>query len=146
MEPVLIAVVIGVMLAILGLLVGSIRPEIGILLLAIALAIIVASVGLFIVGVLLAKLATRDVAGRKINPLNTRSNQQLLLAHSLTHTRDRQLAIGINQSRSEHAFLVNKMRQRGLKHRSPFVAKVTQKQVDAYRKAHRGKRRRRRRR
>ncbi len=28
----------------------------------------------------MAKLATRDVAGRKINPLNTRSNRQLLLS------------------------------------------------------------------
>ncbi len=54
------------------------------------------------------------------DPMNTRSNKQLLLGHSLTHSRGIQKAWGVACASDEHARLVRKMKKRGMKHRSRF--------------------------
>lgn len=62
----------------------------------------------------------RAVLDRRREPLNIRSNRQLLLAHSLTHSKGFQKSMGCGQARAEHAVLVREMRSRGLRHNSPF--------------------------
>ena len=59
------------------------------------------------------------------NPMNTRSNKQLLFGHSLTHTAHYQQAVGVENAKCEHDRLVEKMEKRGMEHKSPFKAKVS---------------------
>jgi len=58
------------------------------------------------------------------NPMNIRSNKELLLGHSLTHSKGIQKAWGPGTAKDEHDRLVRVMRDRGMKHRSPFKRKV----------------------
>jgi len=58
------------------------------------------------------------------NPMNTRSNQQLLFGHALTHTGKFQMEQGIGSAKCEHERLVKKMEERGMKHKSPFKPRV----------------------
>lgn len=62
----------------------------------------------------------RKILNKRKNPLNIRSNEQLRLAHSLTHAARFQRSMGCGQARSEHAVLVREMKRRGLNHNSPF--------------------------
>lgn len=82
-------------------------------------------------------ISSRDVTGKRVNPLNTKANKDLIFSHSLTHSKNYQLKVGINNARRDHNVIARKMVSRGFKHNSPFRAVVTQKQVAQYRKAHR---------
>ena len=55
----------------------------------------------------------------KMNPMNTRSNRQLLLGHSLTHSKGIKKAWGKECANAEHERLVRIMKKRKMKHRSP---------------------------
>lgn len=70
----------------------------------------------------MAALSRRDraVLNRRGNPLNVRSNQQLLKAHAQTHSAGFQGSMGCGQARAEHGVLVRLMLKRGLNHNSPF--------------------------
>jgi len=57
---------------------------------------------------------------KKINPMNTRSNKQLLYGHALTHSKTIKKSWGKTRARREHARLVKKMKKRGMKHKTPF--------------------------
>jgi len=54
-----------------------------------------------------------------MNPMNTRSNRQLLLGHSLTHSKGIKKAWGKECANAEHERLVRIMKKRKMKHRSP---------------------------
>lgn len=86
-------------------------------------------------------ISSRDVTGKRVNPLNTKANQDLLFSHSLTHSRKYQLRIGISNARRDHNVIARKMVKRGFNHDSPFRAVVTDAQVKAYKKAHQKRRR-----
>jgi len=58
------------------------------------------------------------------NPMNTRSNKQLLFGHALTHTQKYQEDVGVDNTKCEHDRLVEKMIKRGMNHNSPFKSKV----------------------
>jgi len=58
------------------------------------------------------------------NPMNTRSNKQLLLGHSITHTKNYQKSVGVGNAKCEHDRLVKKMKQRGMTHKSPFKSNI----------------------
>jgi len=58
------------------------------------------------------------------NPMNTRSNKELLLGHSLTHTRNYQRSVGFKNAKCEHDRLVGIMEKRGMHHKSPFRRKA----------------------
>ena len=58
------------------------------------------------------------------NPMKTRSNQQLLYGHSITHSKKYQESVGVTNAKCEHERLVRKMKERGMKHKSPFKSKV----------------------
>lgn len=62
----------------------------------------------------------RRVLNRRRNPLNIRSNKQLLNAHTLTHAPGFQKSMGCGQARAEHGVLVREMGRRGINHNSPF--------------------------
>ena len=67
-------------------------------------------------------------SGKKVcdvtNPMNTRSNKELLFGHSLTHTKKYQQGVGIENAKCEHDRLVEIMKKRGMKHKSPFKSKL----------------------
>ena len=63
----------------------------------------------------------------KVNPMNTRSNKELLFGHSLTHKFWNDLKKGKTVGnwtkplvKKEHARLVGIMKKRGFKHNSPL--------------------------
>lgn len=56
--------------------------------------------------------------------MNVRSNKELLLGHSLTHAKGLQKSWGVSTARGEHDRLVRIMKGRGMKHKSPFKARV----------------------
>lgn len=58
------------------------------------------------------------------NPMNTRSNQELLFGHSITHSKKYQQSVGVKNAKCEHGRLVKKMKERGMKHSSPFKSRV----------------------
>jgi len=58
------------------------------------------------------------------NPMKTRSNQQLVYGHSVTHTRKYQESVGVTNAKCEHSRLVRKMKERGMNHKSAFKSKV----------------------
>lgn len=58
------------------------------------------------------------------NPMNTRSNKQLRMGHSITHTEGYQKSVGVTRARCEHSRLVGIMKQRKMKHKSPFESKI----------------------
>lgn len=88
-------------------------------------------------------ISSRDVTGKRVNPLNTKANKALIFSHSLTHSKNYQLKVGINNARRDHNVIARKMVNRGFNHDSPFRAVVTDAQVKAYKKAHTKRRRRR---
>lgn len=57
------------------------------------------------------------------NPMNTRSNQELLFGHSLTHSKKYQEEVGVENARCEHDRLVEVMLKRNMNHNSPFRRK-----------------------
>ena len=58
------------------------------------------------------------------NPMNTRSNAELRMGHSITHTKNYQKSVGVTKARCEHNRVAAIMRKRGMKHKSPFESKV----------------------
>jgi len=58
------------------------------------------------------------------NPMKTRSNQQLVYGHSVTHSRKYQESVGVTNAKCEHSRLVKKMKARNMKHKSPFKSKI----------------------
>lgn len=84
----------------------------------------------------MAKISSRDITGKRVNPLNTKANRDLVFSHSLTHTKNYQLKVGIDNARRDHNIIVRKMLERGFNHNTPFRAVVTDAQVKAYKKAH----------
>lgn len=52
--------------------------------------------------------------------MNTRSNRELLFGHSLTHSARLRKSWGNKRAAAEHARVARKMRERGLRHRSPY--------------------------
>ena len=60
------------------------------------------------------------------NPMNTRSNEELLQGHFLTHTENYQSSVGVENAECEHDRVAEVMSKRGFglnkrgKHRSPF--------------------------
>jgi len=58
------------------------------------------------------------------NPMNTRSNKELLFGHSLTHTKNYQKSVGYQNAKCEHDRLVRKMKERGMHHNSPLKRKA----------------------
>lgn len=71
----------------------------------------------------------RRILDKRRNPLNIRSNQQLLNAHTLTHAAGFQASMGCKQARDEHAVLVREMGRRGLNHNSPFKCLVGRRKM-----------------
>jgi hypothetical protein len=69
----------------------------------------------------------RKKACKVPNPMNTRSNKQLLLGHSITHTKGYQQSVGVGNARCEHARLVKIMEKRKMMHKSPFKSKISRK-------------------
>lgn len=61
------------------------------------------------------------------NPMNTRSNKELLFGHSITHSKNYQKSVGIGNARCEHDRLVRKMKERGMEHKSPFKTRKRKK-------------------
>lgn len=61
------------------------------------------------------------------NPMNTRKDKQLLLGHSITHTKNYQRSVGVEKARCEHDRLVKIMLKRGMQHHTPFKSKVKSK-------------------
>jgi len=60
---------------------------------------------------------------RKINPMNTRSNKELLLGHSILHkwwNNPKSTFWTKTQIKKEHERLVKIMKKRGLNHNSPL--------------------------
>ena len=61
-----------------------------------------------------------------INPMNTRSNKELLFGHSLLHSwakggyKNKPKNWTKTQIRNEHARLVKIMKKRGIEHNSPI--------------------------
>ena len=66
------------------------------------------------------------------NPMNTRSNKQLLMGHSITHTKNYQKSVGINNAHCEHDRLVQKMKVRKMMHSTPFKSRVVGRPRDGY--------------
>lgn len=58
------------------------------------------------------------------NPMNTRSNKQLLFGHALTHSQKYQENVGVESAKCEHDRLVEKMEKRGMEHKSPFKSRI----------------------
>ena len=59
----------------------------------------------------------------KINPMNTRSNKELLMGHSILHSwweHPKRTDWTRGQIRKEHARLVRIMLKRGMEHNSPL--------------------------
>ena len=65
-------------------------------------------------------MARKGRRGRVKNPMNTRSNRQLLFGHSLTHSRNYQKSVGSASAKREHDRLVKIMKKRSMKHASPY--------------------------
>jgi len=73
------------------------------------------------------------------NPMNTRSNRELLFGHFITHSRNYQKSVGLKAAECEHDRLVSIMNKRKLglnekgKHNSPFkeMTKETRKELAA---------------
>lgn len=68
-------------------------------------------------------MAARGVKTKKCNvtnPMNTRSNRELLFGHFLTHTHNYQKSVGLENAKCEHDRLVKIMNKRGMSHNSPF--------------------------
>lgn len=68
------------------------------------------------------------------NPMNSRSNKELLFGHSLTHSKNYQMGVGVENARCEHDRLVAKMLERGMEHKSPFESKLTKREERETRK------------
>ena len=59
----------------------------------------------------------------KINPMNTRSNKELIFGHALLHSwwkHPKRTSWTKKQIFAEHSRLVKIMKQRGIKHNSPL--------------------------
>jgi len=61
------------------------------------------------------------------NPMNIRSNKELLMGHSITHTKNYQKSVGVTKARCEHGRTSALMIKRGMKHKSPFKSKIKRK-------------------
>ncbi len=56
-------------------------------------------------------------------PIQKKTDKQLLYSHALTHSKDYQKEIGLEQARKDHQDLVDEMLERGINHNSPFRKK-----------------------
>lgn len=57
---------------------------------------------------------------RKGNPLNVRSDKQLVYSHAITHSKGYKKGVGKAQARREHTEITKRMKEKGMGHKSPF--------------------------